>query len=165
MLHLGMEHIRKIMEIMDDDEMFPTRNEWAYVKISNELKKLHLKIKEPPLDTFVYEPIVGDVSKLAKHTVTPKETRYGIARMYGITVKQLEQINPQLGVGLPQGISINVPLNAITETAVPETGYLFYAVQPKEGFFRLKVKTNLTKEKIIALNPYACLLYTYDAAD
>jgi hypothetical protein len=46
MLHLGMEHIRKIMEIMDDDEMFPTRNEWAYVKISNELKKLHFKIKE-----------------------------------------------------------------------------------------------------------------------
>ena len=41
-----MEHIRKIMEIMDDDEMFPTRNEWAYVKISNELKKLHFKIKE-----------------------------------------------------------------------------------------------------------------------
>ncbi len=41
-----MEHIRKIMEIMDDDEMFPTRNEWAYIKISNELKKLHFKIKE-----------------------------------------------------------------------------------------------------------------------
>ena len=40
-----MEHVRKIMEIMDD-EMFPTRNEWAYVKISNELKKLHFKIKE-----------------------------------------------------------------------------------------------------------------------
>ena len=46
MLHLGMEHIRKIMEIMDDDEMFPTRNEWAYIKISNELKKLHFKLKE-----------------------------------------------------------------------------------------------------------------------
>ena len=34
------------MEIIDDDEMFPTRTEWAYVKISNELKKLHLKLKE-----------------------------------------------------------------------------------------------------------------------
>jgi len=30
-----MENIRKIMEIMDDDEMFATRNEWAYIKISN----------------------------------------------------------------------------------------------------------------------------------
>ena len=41
-----MENIRKIMEIMDDDEMFATRNEWAYIKISNELKKLHIKLKE-----------------------------------------------------------------------------------------------------------------------
>ena len=43
---LSMENIRKIMEIIDDDEMFPTRNEWAYIKISNELKKLHIKLKE-----------------------------------------------------------------------------------------------------------------------
>jgi hypothetical protein len=28
-------------------------------------------------------------------------------------------------------------------------------VQPKEGFYRLKVKTGLTQEEIIALNPYA----------
>jgi|TARA_B110000240_G_scaffold172891_1_gene198262 hypothetical protein len=33
------------MEIMDD-EMFPIKNEWAYVKISNELKQLHLKLKK-----------------------------------------------------------------------------------------------------------------------
>jgi hypothetical protein len=43
---LSMENVRKIMEIIDDDEMFPTRNEWAYIKISNELKQLHLKLKE-----------------------------------------------------------------------------------------------------------------------
>jgi hypothetical protein len=43
---LSMENVRKIMEIIDDDEMFPTRNEWAYIQISNELKQLHLKLKE-----------------------------------------------------------------------------------------------------------------------
>jgi len=41
-----MEHLRNIMEIMDDDEMFPTKTEWAYVEISNELKHLHLKLKD-----------------------------------------------------------------------------------------------------------------------
>jgi hypothetical protein len=45
-LHLGMEHLRNIMEIMENDEMFPTKTEWAYVEISNELKHLHLKLKE-----------------------------------------------------------------------------------------------------------------------
>jgi len=41
-----MEHLRNIMEIMENDEMFPTKTEWAYVEISNELKHLHLKLKE-----------------------------------------------------------------------------------------------------------------------
>jgi len=44
-LDLGMEHVRKIMEIMDD-EMFPTKREWAYVKICNELKQIHLQLQE-----------------------------------------------------------------------------------------------------------------------
>ena len=40
-----MEHVRKIMEIMDD-EMFPTKREWAYVKICNELKQIHIQLQE-----------------------------------------------------------------------------------------------------------------------
>jgi hypothetical protein len=44
-LDLGMEHVRKIMEIMDD-EMFPTKREWAYVKICNELKQIHSQLQE-----------------------------------------------------------------------------------------------------------------------
>jgi hypothetical protein len=44
-LDLGMEHVRKIMEIMDD-EMFPTKREWVYVKICNELKQIHLQLQE-----------------------------------------------------------------------------------------------------------------------
>jgi hypothetical protein len=43
--HLGMEHVRKIMEIMDD-EMFPTKREWVYVKICNELKQIHIQLQE-----------------------------------------------------------------------------------------------------------------------
>ena len=43
--HLGMEHVRKIMDIMDD-EMFPTKREWVYVKICNELKQIHIQLQE-----------------------------------------------------------------------------------------------------------------------
>ena len=41
-----MNHLNKIMTILDDDKLFPTRTEWAYVEICNELKKLHLKLQE-----------------------------------------------------------------------------------------------------------------------
>jgi LysM repeat protein len=101
------------------------------------------------------KPVSADLSSLTSHTVQPKETRYGIARMYGITVAQLEQINPQFDDGLSVGSVINVPAVTVMETAVPEVGFMFYAVQPKEGFYRLKIKTGLTEEEIVALNPYA----------
>ena len=120
---------------------------------------MHLKIVDsgvvPYNDSKVSGAITLDTSSLSKHIVKAKETRYGIARMYGITVSELEQMNPELGEGLSQNAIINVPSKAILKTAITEKGYRFYEVQPKEGFYRLKVKINLTKEQIVALNPYA----------
>ena len=120
---------------------------------------MHLKIVDsgavPYNDSKVSVAITLDTSSLSKHIVKAKETRYGIARMYGITVSELEQMNPELGEGLSQNAIINVPSKAILKTAIAEKGYRFYEVQPKEGFYRLKVKINLTKEQIVALNPYA----------
>lgn len=95
-------------------------------------------------------------SNEGKHTVKPKETKYGIARKYGITVAELESMNPLLGEGLPIGTVLNVPNTNVVESAVIEDeSYEFYEVLPKEGFFRLKVKLGMSKEEIIALNPYA----------
>lgn len=120
---------------------------------------MHLKIVDSGVVSYNESKVSGaitlDTSSLSKHIVKAKETRYGIARMYGITVSELEQINPELGEGLSQNAIINVPSKAILKTAIVEKGYRFYEVQPKEGFYRLKVKTNLTKEQIVALNPYA----------
>lgn len=112
---------------------------------------------EKPVVVPTIEPIpVSDLSQLTSHTVQKKETRYGIAHMYGITISELEKINPQLGSeGLPEGSIINVPAITVMQTAVPEEGFMFYEVQPKEGFFRLKVNTGLTQEEILALNPHA----------
>jgi hypothetical protein len=60
-VHLGMEHVRKIMDIMDD-EMFPTKKEWAYVKICNELKQIHLHLQELTRLKIVYAPATIDPS-------------------------------------------------------------------------------------------------------
>jgi len=90
------------------------------------------------------------------HEVQPKETFYGIARMYGISVAELKALNPELKEGLPIGTKLNVPKSSVTESAtIEESKFDFYEVQPKEGFYRLKVKLGLTEEEIVALNPYA----------
>jgi len=92
----------------------------------------------------------------ATHKVEPKETKYGIARKYNITIAQLEEMNPGLTENLPIGTVLNVPEGSVTDTAtIEDDKYDFYEVQKKEGFYRLKVKLGLSEEEIIALNPYA----------
>ncbi|HPF11645.1 MAG TPA: LysM peptidoglycan-binding domain-containing protein [Flavobacteriaceae bacterium] len=98
----------------------------------------------------------GDAVMTQIHEVQPKETFYGIARKYGISIAELKALNPDLNEQLPIGTKIKVPLASVTESAlIEEDRFDFYEVQPKEGFYRLKVKLGLTQEEIIALNPYA----------
>ena len=95
---------------------------------------------------------------IKKHKVLPKETKYGIARKYDITIAELEVLNPNMAKNLAIGEEIIVPKKEISSNAILVEGddkYEFYEVLPKEGFFRLKVKFGLSQEDIIALNPYA----------
>jgi len=99
--------------------------------------------------------VIG-VNTSKKHPVQPKETKYGIARMYGITMAELEALNPNLGESLQIGVLLNVPDTSVTETAtIEEEEYDFYEVKKQEGFYRLKVNLGLSEEEIVALNPYA----------
>jgi len=93
---------------------------------------------------------------LGTHTIAAKETKYGIARKYGITIAQLEELNPTVPQNFPIGTVLKVPNTSVTSSAtIEDDTFDFYEVQPKEGFFRLKVKLGLTEEEIVALNPYA----------
>ena len=104
--------------------------------------------------TAPYTTVVKDTTKT--HTVLPKETKYGIARKYGISISELEAMNPNMGDTLQMGVVLKVPdQEVVADATVDDSIYDFYEVQPKEGFYRLKVKFGLTKEEIVALNPYA----------
>lgn len=57
-------------------------------------------------------PKIETVTAVAQTTITrevlPKETKYGIAKEYGITVKELENQNPNIVNGLPVGYRLNI---------------------------------------------------------
>jgi len=99
---------------------------------------LHLKIVDAPVaidnDSISSGITTIDSSKLSKHTVKAKETRYGIARMYGITVYELEQMNPQLGDGLAQYAVINVPLKLFYKLLLLRKAIRFIRCNQKKGF-------------------------------
>ena len=91
-----------------------------------------------------------------KYTVKAQETKFGIARKFGVSIAELEDLNPKMGEGLKIGETIIVPDKTVIENAeIDEEKFQYYEVNPKEGFYRLKAKFGLSEEEVIALNPYA----------
>ncbi len=97
---------------------------------------------------------VEEVVELTKpYTVLPKEGKWRIAYKFSISVEELEALNPEMGEFLDEGQEIQVPNIENTEEKVVDEQYSYYKVLPKEGFYRLKIKLNLEKEELEALNP------------
>ncbi|AUP77764.1 LysM peptidoglycan-binding domain-containing protein [Flavivirga eckloniae] len=103
----------------------------------------------------IYKEIeVEEEDKLTKeYTVLPKEGKWRIAYKFGITVAELEELNPDMGEVLQEGQILKVPNIGDEEEAQVDETYSYYKVLPKEGFYRLKIKLGLEQEELEALNP------------
>lgn len=64
---------------------------------------------------IVMIPFVPDVPKVT-HTVQPKETLYGIAKMYGMTIAELKQLNSIATDGVQVGQTLTVKTQAAVAT-------------------------------------------------
>lgn len=103
--------------------------------------------------------------KVLYHDVLPKETKYSIAKKYGITIAELEKRNPDiianLTVGshlLIKGSSVKKPVlpqkEAVKQVvATPEKKYTTYEVKPKETLYSLSKMAAMNQEELVALNP------------
>lgn len=87
------------------------------------------------------------------YTVLPKEGKWRIAYKFGITVTELEALNPEMGEVLKEGQQIKVPNIEAEEIKQVDDAYSYYTVLPKEGFYRLKLKLGLEQEELEKLNP------------
>ncbi|MBN9283864.1 MULTISPECIES: LysM peptidoglycan-binding domain-containing protein [unclassified Flavobacterium] len=100
--------------------------------------------------------------KAVYHIVEAKETKFGIAKKYGLTVPELEDLNPGIKENLEIGYNLrlnkNVPSVQKTvekeiEKVAEENKYLSYQVKPKETMYRLTKSSGLSEEQLISLNP------------
>ncbi|NND88658.1 MAG: LysM peptidoglycan-binding domain-containing protein, partial [Flavobacteriaceae bacterium] len=139
---------------MDDIKKY---NKELYSRSLKKGEKIRIPIKSKSNSTEVaINTNTSNSSNTGIHTIKPKETKFGIARKYGISMAELEAMNPSVPDNFPIGTKLVVPSTSVTNSAtIEEDRYDFYEVQPKEGFFRLKVKLGLDQEDIISLNPYA----------
>ena len=86
------------------------------------------KSKKTKKETPVVVPVaeVPDTRTEIIHEVQTKETKYGISRKYGITIQELEALNPQAKNGLAIGDKLVVKTNKL-----PETPAVVEEVKPK----------------------------------
>ncbi|SDS18960.1 LysM peptidoglycan-binding domain-containing protein [Christiangramia echinicola] len=105
-------------------------------------------------ETSVTKPQSNQITKTREHIVLPKETKYGIARKYGMTVKELESINPRVET-LQPGMMIRVGVDVLEDEPVIITDdrFRFYEVKPKETIFSLTRRFGVSVDSLTQLNP------------
>lgn len=96
---------------------------------------------------------VEQIELTKTYVVQPKEGKWRIAYKFGISVKELEELNPEMGEVLQDGQEIIVPNIDDDKKREVDEKYSYYKVLPKEGFYRLKLKLGLEQDQLEALNP------------
>lgn len=81
-----------------------------------------------------------------EHTVAPGNTLYGIQRMYGVSMEEIQDANPGLTESLSEGQKILIPLGKEEKT-------IDYTVQNKETLYGISRKFNTSVKKLKELNP------------
>ncbi|WP_291113597.1 LysM peptidoglycan-binding domain-containing protein [Flavobacterium sp. UBA6135] len=100
------------------------------------------------------------------HQVQPKETFYSIARLYDMSVSELEQLNPDVVANLPIGHQLVIkkktndkrvtesnPNNKVVVLETTSTDYKTYVVKPKETLFGISKEFGLSQVELKKLNP------------
>lgn len=114
-------------------------------------------------------------TELGQIILQPKQTIYGITKQYQITENQLRALNPNLDSHMKIGDRVTLPLENIQKygnasavataadvsPAAEQTPVVVnnavdsdsYEVQPKDNYFKLSRKFNITQKELFALNP------------
>ncbi len=145
----------------------------ALKKANPELEKLGLQIGQTlniPSNSGV-KSVASTPEKTVYHEVLPKETKYSIAKQYGITIAELEKRNPEIIPNLPIGYKLiikgNLPKTdkivvveakkevpkASNSKVFPKINYIAYEVKPKETLYSLSKMSGLEQDELIQLNP------------
>ncbi|PWA08600.1 peptidoglycan endopeptidase [Flavobacterium laiguense] len=108
---------------------------------------------------------VPEKSTKINHEVLPKETLYGIVKLYKTTTELLYKANPQLEAeGLKIGQTINIPTVGLTKKEIAslsnkntsetvETAPLMHQVKPKESLYAIAKQYSVTIKELNEANP------------
>ena len=97
-------------------------------------------------------------NKFFTHTVSKGQTLYSISKMYGTTVEEIVEHNPECAAKLPVGHVLTIPqrskaktLESITPKEREEATY--HTIKSGETLYRLGKMYNITPQEICEANP------------
>ena len=93
------------------------------IPVDKNYKLEKVMVSEPSKPIKIIEPekqtIISD-NKEITHLVLAKETKYGISKKYGISISELEKLNPEIVKELPIGFHLLVKKGIKKETVIAE---------------------------------------------
>ena len=96
------------------------------IKIPKSVGVQNVAVSKPEEINKVIAPVVSKPAvvkvtpegKTTYHIIEPKETKYGISKKYGMTVLELEHLNPQIVSEFPIGFKLVVSGNTINQAVI-----------------------------------------------
>ena len=101
------------------------------------------------------QPSLSVAASQGKHMVQAKETKFGIAQKYGISVAELEQQNPTIVNNLAVGAELIIPKVALAKPIAPSnSGLILPKLAVAKPLQKLTVSKTSTSKKLILLLPF-----------
>lgn len=121
--------------------------------VTEELNPEHV-LRIPELLVKTEQPEIKKGSGDVLHIVTSGQTLYTISRIYGVSVKEIEQLNPEVKYdSLQLNQVLKIPSLKKNETTLAqETTYLLHQVEEKETIFSLSKKYKVSIDEILKVN-------------
>jgi len=96
-----------------------------------------------------------DTLRYTYYEVLPKQGKWRVAYDHGITIEELERLNPEIKEqNLKVGQKLIVPKFVVSKEPVrDEKHFIYHEVQPKETLYSLSKQYNVSIDEIKSLNP------------
>lgn len=131
----------------------------AIVKLNN-VEGFNIKLGQILIIPIMADPNAEqriDTLKYTYYEVQPKQGKWRVAYDHGITIDELERLNPNIkNVELQIGQKLVVPRFITADKTTPakdEDNYIYYEVLPQETMYSLSKRFGISIDEMIALNP------------
>jgi len=121
----------------------------------NKIEDNNIKLGQIIIIPLLYDPHARiDTTRYTTYVVKPKEGKWRVAYEHGITVDELERLNPEIqGKPLQVNQRLIVPRTKAVTRPAEDENYVYYEVKPLETLYSLTKKFGVSQEELIRLNP------------